>query len=297
MNFITSPLAAPSTGGAAIFIFKAPFSTPTISDLEDRGITRRLKTIVFSVSVYSINRSAPDEDVQYDGLQQSDQDKHEHRGDIEHADRRDQLLHRQHDRVGHAHYEAENRLSREDEPLRKKADKDEQHQHAQQSVKHEPDKHLWVSGGYSCRQPVYNEERIADDLAREISEHEPDEQRDERREACIYSKVRKESGRRVNPLLSEFFDLEPETADRPEGIRVGKIEDQPQDQKGEENKKRPPQDHPHDRVNGRGQRRILHRYILSPAGAVFSFAEYGRSDPNDRCALFDRDLEIVAHAH
>jgi hypothetical protein len=59
ISLTTSSFAAPSTGGAEILTFKEPLSSPITSDLDARGITRRLKTSELSVSVYSINLFSP----------------------------------------------------------------------------------------------------------------------------------------------------------------------------------------------------------------------------------------------
>lgn len=50
---MSSAFAAPSTGGAAIFTFNAPFTSPTISLFEARGTTRTVK-IKFVSSVSDI---------------------------------------------------------------------------------------------------------------------------------------------------------------------------------------------------------------------------------------------------
>lgn len=115
-SFISSALAAPSTGGAAILTFKAPSISPVISDRDARGTTRTVKVTAPSFSERSIKVSIPDEHVQYYALQEHYQDEHQHAGDVEHPDRRDHPLNREHDRVGNAFYEPEKRISREHEP-------------------------------------------------------------------------------------------------------------------------------------------------------------------------------------
>ena len=115
-SFISSALAAPSTGGDAILTFKAPPMRPVISDRDERGTTRTVMVTAPSFSEMSIKLSFPNEHVQYNALQEHYQDEHQHTGDVEHSDRRNQPLNRQHDRVGHAFHEPEKRISREHEP-------------------------------------------------------------------------------------------------------------------------------------------------------------------------------------
>src|SRR5690606_38916472 len=132
---ITSSLAFPSTGGAVTFIFKQPSISPAIALFDDRGNTRIVKVIPLSSSAASIiTRLTANEYIQNDRLQESQQYQQKHHRNIEHSDRRYQFLNWQNDRIGYPHHKCEKRVSGKDEPLRQKADKDEQDQNTQKSV-------------------------------------------------------------------------------------------------------------------------------------------------------------------
>src|SRR5688572_10613750 len=94
-SFINSAFAAPSTGGEATLTFTAPSNPPANSVFEARGTTRAVKLILLSFSeMFNIfgpaNPLRLHKNIQHQRLQESDKQQNDHRGNIEHPDRRDE---------------------------------------------------------------------------------------------------------------------------------------------------------------------------------------------------------------
>lgn len=220
-------------------------------------------------------------------MKQSDQNKDDHRRDIEHPDRWNDLLKRDHDRVRYSHYEREKRLASKYEPLREKSDKNKEHQNAQKPVEDKADKQFRIAGNDTSGEPVDNEERVPNYAGGEIRKDQSDKDRNERSESRIDTKIRQETSRRIDPFFSQFSDLETEAADRAERIRIGVVKYQAQDHECKEDKKQSPKNHPNDRIN----RKTQHISI------VISLTEDRCANTDHRSSFFDRHFEIMTHSH
>lgn len=105
------------------------------------------------------------------------------------------------------------------------------HEDAEQSVENKSDYHLRISGRDARCESIDHEKCIADDLTREVSQNESDEHRQERCESRIDAKRREKASRWINKSFRDLSDLESESSDRSERIRVREIKDQAKYQK------------------------------------------------------------------
>ena len=144
-------------------------------------------------------------------MQKTDQEQNEHRRDVEHAQRRYQLLNRQQDGIRHSIHKAQKSISMKDETGRDKLIKITSTSTLSSAYKINPITTLWIP---VTRLPSDRRSRkkYCRDLHQEKCKYESDESREDRSEPRIDAIIAK-NHRRGYTILSDLSHLKTETPD------------------------------------------------------------------------------------